>query len=465
MGANYLKLSNCLLNKRNRSQLFGTVIINIICISHGIGIGWLSPTLRKLQSTDTPLNIPISINEISWVDSALCLGSVTGNVFAGLLLNRIGSKMCLLLMAVPHTCLWLLVYFAKSVDYLIIGRYLAGITGGGIYLIHPLFISEISDAHIRGTLASMVMLSINIGILIGYILGTRLAYHLVPLIVVVCPICYFILVLLFIRDSPTHLIRKGKIMAAEQSFRYYKNIKGERDYLIKLAMVEFNYIKASLTNEDNVPHEVVLKDFFTREAIKGYGMAAVIIIANQFSALFVMINYMSDIFANSGSTMDPNTSTIIIGSVQILGAFVGTVLYDIFGRKALMVVSTGGVALSLAAFGFFTHFTGIYDFTAWSWVPVAIMAIDIFLGNIGLISCLFVLMVEMFPLKIRNTATSIAIVICSSLVFLILNIFPLCMAGWGLPATLWSCAAITAICFLCFLFFLRETKGKSMLEN
>lgn len=39
-----------------------------------------------------------------------------------------------------------MVYFAQSVEYLIAGRLLAGICGGGIYILHPLFISEYSDA-------------------------------------------------------------------------------------------------------------------------------------------------------------------------------------------------------------------------------------------------------------------------------------------------------------------------------
>ncbi|XP_032598968.1 facilitated trehalose transporter Tret1 isoform X2 [Drosophila grimshawi] len=321
METSYLKRSNRLLNQRNRHQLLATVIINLICLAHGIGIGWLSPTLRKLQSPDTPLQFPISVKEISWIGSALGLGSMTGNILSGLFLHRIGGRLCLLFMALPHSCLWLLVYFAKSVDYLIVGRFLAGITGGGIYIIHPLFLSEISDANIRGTLASMVMLSVNIGILIGYILGTYLAYHLIPLIVFICPLCYFILVFIFIRDSPMHLIHKCNFAAAEQSFRYYRNIKEEEESLSMMAIGEFNNIKDTLTNDDNKPHKVVLKDFFTPAAIKGYGMAAVIVIANQFSGLFTMLNYMSDIFAMSGSSMDPNTSTIIIGSVQILGAY------------------------------------------------------------------------------------------------------------------------------------------------
>jgi len=104
--------------------------------------------------------------EISWVGSMLGMGSVTGNILIGSLLERLGSKRCLLFIAIPHSvishqyqimgiefkyhlcfqCLWILVYFAQSVEYLYVGRLLAGICGGGMYIVHPIFLSEIADA-------------------------------------------------------------------------------------------------------------------------------------------------------------------------------------------------------------------------------------------------------------------------------------------------------------------------------
>lgn len=77
--------------------------VNLICISHGMGIGWLSPTLRKLQSTSSPLQFAMDVNDVSWVGSALGLGSMTGNILSGLFINRFGARLCLLCIAVPHT--------------------------------------------------------------------------------------------------------------------------------------------------------------------------------------------------------------------------------------------------------------------------------------------------------------------------------------------------------------------------
>ncbi|XP_041566229.1 facilitated trehalose transporter Tret1 [Drosophila elegans] len=457
---------NCLLNRRNRYQLLTTLLINAISISHGIGIGWLSPTLRKLQS-DSPVSFEVkSAFEISWVGSMLGMGSVTGNILIGCLLERLGSKRCLLFIAIPHSCLWILVYFAQSVEYLYVGRLLAGICGGGMYIVHPIFLSEIADANIRGTFSAMVMLSVNVGILVGYIMGTHMAYYSIPWIVLILPLCYFISVLLFIKESPMHLIRIGKYSAAERSFRYYKNIKdSDNIHDQNRAMEEFEHMKISLTKGDPLKDAITFKDFCTRPALKAYGPALVLLIANQFSGLFTMVNYMSDIFANSGSTMDPDTCTIIIGAVQILGTYVTTLLCDICGRKLLMLVSTAGVAISLTAFGFFTQYAKNHDVGECSWIPLLLMSMDIFLGNIGLVGCFFVSLVEMFPVKIRAKAASMAIVVCSSFVFVMLNIFPICMKEWGISATMWSCAGVTAFSFVYFTYFMKETKGKSMLDD
>ncbi|EDW85309.1 uncharacterized protein Dwil_GK18462 [Drosophila willistoni] len=457
---------NCLLNRRNRVQLFTTLLMNLISISHGIGVGWLSPTLRKLQTPLSPLSFELVVSEVSWVGSMLGIGSMTGNILIGSILGRIGNKWCLLLIAIPHSCFWFLVYFANSVEFLYVGRLLAGITGGGMYIVHPIFLSEIADANIRGTFSAMVMLSVNVGVLVGYIMGTHLAYHLIPWLVLICPLSYFICVLLFIKESPMHLIRNGNFKSAEQSFRHYKNIK-DSDPLSDQdkSMEEFEKMKIALTKGEEFQDKITLKDFVSPAALRAYGPAAVILIANQFSGLFTMVNYMSDIFAQSGSTMDPNFCTIIIGAVQILGTYVTTLLCDVCGRKLLMLISTGGVAVSLTAFGFFTHYAGIMDMSEWSWVPLVLMSFDIFLGNIGLVGCFFVCLVEVFPVKIRAKAASMAIVVCSSFVFVMLNIFPLCLAHWGISATMWSCAGVTGFAFVFFFYFLRETKGKSMLED
>lgn len=108
----------------------------------------------------------------------------------------------------------------------------------------------------------MVMLSVNVGILVGYIMGTHLAYYSIPWIVLLLPLCYLISVLLFIQESPMHLIRVGKYAAAEKSFRYYKNIKDSDNINDQnRAMEEFEDMKVALKKGNGLNEAITLKDF------------------------------------------------------------------------------------------------------------------------------------------------------------------------------------------------------------
>lgn len=60
---------------------------------------------------------------------------------------------------------------------------------------------------IRGRLASLLMLSVTIGILFGFIAGTYLSYYLVPKIFAPLPILFFIGFFLF-PETPQYFIAR-----------------------------------------------------------------------------------------------------------------------------------------------------------------------------------------------------------------------------------------------------------------
>jgi len=138
----------------------------------------------------------------------------------------------------------------------------------------------------------------------------------------------------------------------------------------------------------------------TKPALKGFAASIVLSLGYQFSGVFSFINYMSDIFKASGSIVDVNTATIIIGVVQIVGVYTSTVLVDIVGRRVLMLISTMGVGIGCIAFGCFTYFAendGLSDF---NWLPLVLMIIICYVANIGLIGIFFLVLVELFPVKV-----------------------------------------------------------------
>ncbi|XP_050741438.1 facilitated trehalose transporter Tret1 [Drosophila biarmipes] len=454
---------NSLLQHKTRYQLLATVIVNIITFGHGVGVGWLSPTLTKIQSVDTPLGFEVNLTEVSWLGSMLGLGSVCGNLTIALLIERAGRKFCLYLIAVPYACIWILIYCASNVYFLYAARFFCGFTGGAGYVVVPIFISEVADSSIRGALTSMVMLSVDLGILAGYILSTYLDYHVVPLLAIILPAAYFMANLMLPETAP-YLLKRSQLSAAEKSFRYYKN---QRDAISeRTSKVDFEELRtAVLAQQNRNATPLSYKDLMTKPALKGFGASIVLCLGYQFSGVFSFINYMSDIFKASGSIVDVNTGTIIIGVVQIVGVYTSTILVDIVGRRVLMLISTMGVGVGCIAFGCFTYFAQIYDLSNFNWLPLVLMIIICYVANIGLIGIFFLVLVELFPVKIRSLATSLSVIFLSLVLFGTLKLFPLMLHYWGISITMWFSAASGLLTFLYFWLFLQETKGKSMIED
>lgn len=70
--------------------------------THGVGVGWLAPSLPFLGSANTPLDTSVTIDQASWVGSLIGLGALTGNIIFGLLLDRLGRKVCMYFLAIPN---------------------------------------------------------------------------------------------------------------------------------------------------------------------------------------------------------------------------------------------------------------------------------------------------------------------------------------------------------------------------
>lgn len=76
---------------------------NLIIVSYGICVGWISPSLLILRSEQlTPLlSGSVTTEESSWIGSILCFGAILGSIFFGCLANYIGTKNAVLCCSVP----------------------------------------------------------------------------------------------------------------------------------------------------------------------------------------------------------------------------------------------------------------------------------------------------------------------------------------------------------------------------
>src|SRR6478609_3532599 len=97
---------------------------------------------------------------------SLALGAIVGCLIAGKVSDKWGRKPGLLIAAAVFAVSSIGMAFSPSRDVFIAARFCAGIGVGMASMLSPMYIAEISPAHLRGRMVAINQLTIVIGILV-----------------------------------------------------------------------------------------------------------------------------------------------------------------------------------------------------------------------------------------------------------------------------------------------------------
>lgn len=136
--------------------------------------------------------------------------------------------------------------------------------------------------------------------------------------------------------------------------------------------------------------------------MKGFIIGSVLMVLNQWTGSIVIISYAATVFEASGSSFDPQLSTVIFGSIELFGAVVAAITMDRVGRKALLLMSLSGMCCGLIATGTFTYLITIGKSLLYcQWIPVIGMSTTIFFYAIGMEPVPFILLAEVLPKNVN----------------------------------------------------------------
>lgn len=123
----------------------------------------------------------------------------------------------------------------------------------------------------------------------------------------------------------------------------------------------------------------------TRSAIKGLGIGMALMIFQQTTATFAIVNYSVMTFTKAGASINPHISSVILAVVLIIGSFSATYLADKLGRKALLMGSLLGCACGLLITALY-HYLSIkgFDLSSFEFLPVASLCFVIFVSAAGI---------------------------------------------------------------------------------
>ncbi|XP_037917385.1 LOW QUALITY PROTEIN: facilitated trehalose transporter Tret1-like [Hermetia illucens] len=439
--------------KKYKNQIFATIAVNIITFSQGHAIAWCAPSLPLLQSENLPLaSGPITIEEVSWIGSMVCIGRILGSFLFGVIANQVGRKKALYILTIPHVGFWLLVMFGATAMHLYVARFLSGISGGGAFIVIPTFVADISDNKIRGTLGSVVTIGFNGGLLSGFILTSFFSYSFYPRVIITLTAIY-ILAIYPLPETPQFLAKIKRNEDAENALRFYRKSEAATNE-------ERQKFNEELANRKDMEHgdaengkaELSYRDFLKPAAIRGLLIGLGVLFLNQACGLFALVNYATNIFKMSGSSMDPNTCTIIVGATLLIGTLIEINYVDRMGRRILLITSCLGVAL-----GCF-----VLDLSSLSWIAVTSVSFSILLGSFGLSPLPFVIVTEIMPKKIKATAVTFCMCFNGTIAFIVLKIYPILMIDVGLYGVMGICGGICILGAAGIYLFMPETKGKDL---
>lgn len=180
------------------------------------------------------------------------VGLIIGAFANGFFTQKFGYRRVLLASLVFIAASIFVTFFAPSVEVLLVGQVLCGIPLGVFATMAPAYASEVCPMVLRGYLTVYVNLCWAIGQLIGtgvlqaFSEGTTQWAYRIPFAVQwVWPIPLFA-ILFFAPESPWHLVRMGKIDAAEKSIRRLATISATDAKQNVAMMIHTNELEKNL---------------------------------------------------------------------------------------------------------------------------------------------------------------------------------------------------------------------------
>ncbi|KAJ6641824.1 Facilitated trehalose transporter Tret1 [Pseudolycoriella hygida] len=447
-------------------QYMVAFIANFSTLLYGISVGWVSPTVPKLMSVDTPLPIgPITVEQASLISALLYIGGLVGSLSFGWLAGRIGRKWALFCGTVPHIFAHLLIIFAKSFAFLYVSRILSGLGCGATFVALPIYVSEISEDRLRGIMGAIFCNMVSMGLVIGRALGSYLDFYVVPYAVLVV-LAIFVIVFPMFPETPQYLLLKQRDDIAEKSLRFLRGVSRDLKVPMPVAVQdEFNALKSSPTLS-NQSLSISLADFRPLATRRAILISLVLISGRSLCGVLPLDNYTASILVESGSNWSPDISAIIVGIFELVGSNLAIFFIDRNGRRVILIASSLGGALFITLLGsiFFAKSYFNVDTSSFSWLSILALGGFMTLAAIGMVAIPLSVSAEVLPPKLRSLVCTTFMLLYWAMTFAIVNFFLTFsnIVGMYTPMWLFACWCLFEMTFVYFI--LPETKGKSFDE-
>ncbi|CAH0668647.1 unnamed protein product [Spodoptera exigua] len=441
-----------------RVQWAITILCNLTVFTYGLQCGWMSPATVLLQSHNSPTGRPLSTSEVSWVASSASLAGVLGAFVFIKTVDRFGRKMGILVMTVLQALVWIVKLLPASTTTLIVARVFSGMAGAGCFHVVPMYVKEIAQDSIRGSLSSVAALAQSIGILVMFLMGGFLDYYTVLWIVVGLPIVTFGM-LLKAPESPSYLVKVGKTEEATRVLAFLRGLDVED----KEIQNEIDVLKREDEYYKSMPSISMATVFKTKPWRKACIIMILVILVHAFNGSFSVLNYTATLLQDSGMNISPELQSLSIPIFMTLGSIVTIITIDKLGRKLILGSSFAATALAFACMAT-SSVLKMYGWMAPAWINVTMMMVLICCYGGGVCPLPFIVMAELFNFQIRAKLMGYLVMLAWFTSFIQLVIFSELTSRYGAHVSFCMFVVINVLATALVLLVLPETKGKSIEE-
>ncbi len=408
-----------------------------------------------------------------WYVGCALVGSIVGVLFAGILSDKLGRKLTMVISAVLFSTSALGCALSADFTQLVIYRIIGGVGIGVVSIVSPLYISEVAVAQYRGRLVSLYQLAVTVGFLGAYLVnyqllawaesGTQLSVDWLNKVFITevwrgmlgmetLPAILFFIIIFFIPESPRWLIVRGKELKAVNILEKIYNSITE-------AKSQLKETKSVLTSETRSEWSLLMKPGIFKAVIIGVCIA----ILGQFMGVNAVLYYGPSIFENAGlSGGDSLFYQVLVGLVNTLTTVLALVIIDKVGRKKLVYYGVSGMVLSLVLIGLYFLFGDSLEVS--SLFLLIFFLFYVFCCAVSICAVVFVLLSEMYPTKVRGLAMSIAGFALWIGTYLIGQLTPWMLQNLTPAGTFFLFAVMCVPYMLIVWKLVPETTGKSLEE-
>ncbi|HEY6494177.1 MAG TPA: sugar porter family MFS transporter, partial [Trebonia sp.] len=387
------------------------------------------------------------------VTSLLLVGAVVGALTAGRISDRLGRRLTVLITALVFIVGVMLAAFTPTYPVLLVARIIIGLAVGSASMVVPLYIGEIVPARVRGGLVSLNQLAITAGILVSYLIdyglsdsgNWRLMFGLAAI-----PAAALFIGMLFQKESPHWLIRQGREDEARQVLRRVRD-EGDIDDEIR----EVREISQ---------REGGYRDLISPRVRPLLAVGVLLAVFQQITGINTVIYYAPTLLQGAGLGNNAALlANVVNGCVNVGMTIVAIWLLDKVGRRPLLLSGTAGMAVGMAIVA--CSFLGGSDLKG-GLAIVAIVGLLVYTGSfaIGLGPVFWLLIAEIYPLKIRGAAMSVASMANWAANFVVTVSFLTLLSAIGGAGVFFLFGFLTLVALAYFWRKVPETKGRSLQE-